>query len=244
MSNVLKVKNNKGEWIDIPYIRGSQGPEGVGISNIQLLSAVGKIKTYRMTFTDGTYFDYEVTDGADGNSGTGSGDMAKSVYDANNNGTVDNAEKVNGHTVLSDVPVDAKFTDTVYDDTEIKEELNEKVEKITGKGLSTNDYTTEEKDKLKNLPANPLTNEADPTVPAHVKNISEADIANWNSKSNFSGKYDDLIGKPTIPTRTSQLTNDSNFISSTVVTAFWTGSQAQYDALGSYSNTTLYLITE
>lgn len=47
-----------------------------------------------------------------------------------------------------------------------------------------------------------------------------------------------------IPTKTSQLNNDSGFISSTVVTAFWTGTQAQYDALGTYNPTTLYLINE
>lgn len=33
---------------------------------------------------------------------------------------------VNGHTVESNVPVDAKFTDTVYDDSTIKEELTKK----------------------------------------------------------------------------------------------------------------------
>lgn len=44
----------------------------------------------------------------------GQGDMAKSVYDKDGNGTVDNAEKVNGHTVNADVPAGAKFTDTVY----------------------------------------------------------------------------------------------------------------------------------
>lgn len=32
---------------------------------------------------------------------------------------------VNGHTVESDVPVDAKFTDTVYDDTEVKNSIEE-----------------------------------------------------------------------------------------------------------------------
>lgn len=46
----------------------------------------------------------------------------------------------------------------------------------------------------------------------------------------------------TIPTNTSQLTNDSNYISSTVITAFWKGTQAEYDALGTYDDTTLYLI--
>lgn len=44
----------------------------------------------------------------------GGGDMMKSMYDKNNSGVVDNAEKVNGHTVGVDVPANAKFTDTTY----------------------------------------------------------------------------------------------------------------------------------
>lgn len=40
------------------------------------------------------------------------GKMDKSVYDINDNGIVDNAEKVNNHTVASDVPANAEFTDT------------------------------------------------------------------------------------------------------------------------------------
>ena len=35
---------------------------------------------------------------------------------------------VNGHTVESDVPVDAKFTDTIYDDTDIKAEISKKAD--------------------------------------------------------------------------------------------------------------------
>lgn len=58
-------------------------------------------------------FNFTIPRGADG-SGSGSGDMLKSVYDTNNNGIVDNAEKVNNHTVESDVPSDAVFTDTTY----------------------------------------------------------------------------------------------------------------------------------
>ena len=42
---------------------------------------------------------------------TGSGDMLKSVYDVNDNSIVDDADKVNGHTVQSDVPANASFTD-------------------------------------------------------------------------------------------------------------------------------------
>lgn len=42
------------------------------------------------------------------------GDMLKSIYDTDNDGIVDAAERVNGHTVESDVPANAKFTDTIY----------------------------------------------------------------------------------------------------------------------------------
>lgn len=44
----------------------------------------------------------------------GVGNMLKSVYDTDDNGVVDNAEKVNGLTVLTAVPANAKFTDTIY----------------------------------------------------------------------------------------------------------------------------------
>lgn len=54
-----------------------------------------------------------------------SGDMLKATYDTNDSGVVDNAEKVNGHSVYKDVPSDAVFTDTVYDDTEIKGDIGD-----------------------------------------------------------------------------------------------------------------------
>ena len=69
-----------------------------------------------------------------------------------------------------------------YDDTELVQKVNNKVEKEEGKGLSTNDYSDEDKNKLDNLPVNPLTEETDPTVPNFVKNITEGDIENWNDK--------------------------------------------------------------
>lgn len=63
-----------------------------------------------------------------------------------------------------------------------------------------------------------ISNEADPVFtssPAH--GITATDITNWNNKSNFSGSYNDLTNKPTIPTKTSDLTNDSGFITSNSV---------------------------
>lgn len=56
------------------------------------------------------------------------------------------------------------------------------------------------------------TEETDPTVPQHVKDITEEDISTWNNKSDFSGNYEDLENKPEIPTKTSELENDSGYI--------------------------------
>ena len=57
--------------------------------------------------------------------------------------------------------------------------------------------------------------ETDPTVPSHVKNITQANITSWNNKSDFSGNYNDLTNKPTIPvvpTNISAFTNDVGYL--------------------------------
>ena len=60
-----------------------------------------------------------------------SGDMMKTVYDTNENGVVDNAEKVNNHAVYADVPTDAKFTDTIYDDSSINMRVKANTNNVT-----------------------------------------------------------------------------------------------------------------
>lgn len=49
--------------------------------------------------------------------------------------------------------------------------------------------------------------ETDPTVPTHVKGITENDISNWNNKSSFSGNYEDLNN---IPVTIKKITSDVN----------------------------------
>ena len=44
--------------------------------------------------------------------------------------------------------------------------------------------------------------------------VTDTEKATWNGKSNFSGNYNDLTNKPTIPTNTSDLVNDSGFLTS------------------------------
>ena len=140
---------------------------------------------------------------------------------------------------------------------EMETAINNKVDKVDGKGLSTNDFTNADKTKLNS--ALQSYTETDPTVPAWAKAatkptytasdvgavpttrtvngkalssnitlsasdvgalpstttipttlasltddathrvVTDAEKAAWNAKSNFSGSYNDLTNKPTIP---------------------------------------------
>ena len=127
---------------------GDKGDTGVGLPEG---GTVGQVLVKKSSA------DYDMEWGTPG----GGGDMLKSVYDTDNDGKVnsaENADTVGGHTVVKDVPADAKFTDTVYDDTEIREEIADKVDKVSGKGLSTEDYTSEEKTKLAGVEASAEVN--------------------------------------------------------------------------------------
>ena len=71
--------------------------------------------------------------------------------------------------------------------------VGNKVDKVDGKNLSTNDYTTEEKEKL-----------------AGIAQGAEANVqSDWNVIDENNDAF--VKNKPTIPTKTSQLENDSNF---------------------------------
>lgn len=89
----------------------------------------------------------------------------------------------------------AKFLDNnglLYLWSKIKEKF---VAKETGKGLSTNDFTTELKNKLDGI----------------------AEGAQVNVKPDWSagaGTASEILNKPTIPSKTSDLTNDSGYITS------------------------------
>lgn len=90
----------------------------------------------------------------------------------------------------------AKFLDNnglIYLWSKIKEKF---VAKETGKGLSTNDFTTELKNKLDGIAEGAQVN---------VK-------PDWNASA---GNAAEILNKPTIPTKTSELKNDSGFITTT-----------------------------
>ena len=98
-----------------------------------------------------------------------------------------------------------------------KDEVSTKVDKVSGKGLSTNDYTTDEKNKLAGIAAG-----------AEV-NVN----ADWTATSGDAM----IINKPTIPSKTSELTNDSNYITSSAVdTKISSAIASVYRVKGTVSN--------
>lgn len=69
--------------------------------------------------------------------------------------------------------------------------VSNKVDKVSGKGLSTNDYTNAEKTKLAGI------------AEGAQKNVQP----DWNASTGDGA----ILNKPTVPTKTSQLTNDSGY---------------------------------
>lgn len=72
--------------------------------------------------------------------------------------------------------------------------------------------------------------------------VTSTEKATWNNKSDFSGNYNDLTNKPTIPNYTAGDNIDiTNNVISTV-TKFWCGTQSQYDAISVKDPNTVYMI--
>ncbi|MDE6233403.1 MAG: phage baseplate upper protein, partial [Lachnospiraceae bacterium] len=77
--------------------------------------------------------------------------------------------------------------------------VGNKVDKVSGKGLSTNDYTTNEKNKLSGI-----------SVGANVNVQSD-----WNTTNTTSDSF--IKNKPAIPTKISELINDSGYLTSDTI---------------------------
>lgn len=157
--------------------KGEQGETGNGIASIAKTSSVGLIDTYTVTYTDGSTWTYNVTNGQNG---TGS------VADVWQNGVSvldDDVAKITVPTKTSDLTNDSGY--------------------ITG-------YT-----------------ETDPTVPSWAKQANKpsytySEISNTPQLAVVatSGNYEDLSNLPTIPTvptNVSDFTNDAGYQNSTQV---------------------------
>jgi hypothetical protein len=238
---------------------GEPGEDGVGVANVERTSgtgAPGTVDTYTITMTDGKTYEFTVYNGADGSGsaggGSSDGDMKKSVYDTNNNGTVDNAEKLGGN--LPAYFATAEHTHTGYAD---KEHTHSE---YAPTDHSHEEYLTEYTETDPTVPAWAKTaqkptytaaevgaaeanhthdeyltsfTESDPTVPSWAKastkpayNKSEVGLGNVDNVKQYSASNPPPypvtsvngqtgavnVSIPTVPTKTSDLTNDSGFI--------------------------------
>ena len=115
-------------------------------------------------------------------SNKGGGDMMKAVYDQDASGTVDDSDKLGGQLPS----YYAKASD-----------LTNKVDKVTGKGLSKNDFTDDYKAKLDNLDTN-LSGKVDKVS---GKGLSTNDFTSTyktkldNLDTNLNNKVDKVSGK-------------------------------------------------
>lgn len=106
--------------------KGDTGDTGNGIASIVLRSTSGRVKTYRITFTDGNTFDYQVTDGSD---------ASVTIVSSWNSTTSDSkvpSEKLTKDTL--DAKADTGHTHTISNVTNLQTTLD-------GKASSTHTHT-------------------------------------------------------------------------------------------------------
>ena len=270
---ILKIRDDKGVITNIAAIRGENGKSPI-IKN-------GTWWTYDNTVSD--YVDTGVEAVKDKI-------VTKEAVESVLTGTITSHD--HDDVYIKDAPSDSKqyirsngewaSIDFSSADFATKEELNTKVDKVEGKVLSTNDYTTEEKNKLAGITAGAEVNvnadwnatEGDalilnkPTIPSNVSELTNdngyitKDVSNLTNYSTTdtvnqainnavsskvdtssistvatSGDYNDLNNKPVIPSSTSELTNDSDYITSSEVdTKINSAVAAVYKVRGSVDN--------
>lgn len=144
-----------------------------------------------------------------------------------------------------------------YDDTEIKTEIEKKVSKVVGKGLSTNDYDDTEKQNntantlarhthsnksiLDNITA-PYT-EAEKTKLAGLNNYT-LPVATSNTLGGVKAGTNVTIAEDGTISASGggEISNAEN--TNVQITKIWVGTQAQYDSITTKDNNTEYNIIE
>lgn len=213
--SVIKIKNELGQFIDLPVLQGPPGKDGnqgqqgdKGNDGVSITTIITQ-----ESFEEDGYTKTPIIFNKSDNSQQTINISAKN----GSAGTMDyldleNKPKINNVELKNNVDLNDLGVQQTIISTEEPQDLSVKVwidpsESATFIPTKTSDLTND---------SGFISQEVDPTVPNHVKNITQTNINNWNAKSNFSGSYNDLTNKPTIPTKTSQLTNDSNFLTSTI----------------------------
>ena len=138
---------------------------------------------------------------------------------------------VNGHTIESDVPVDAKFTDTIYDDTDIKTEIAKKADitsipsKVSELANDSNYQTAEQISStvtaeiakvVANAPEDFDTlKEISDWIAGHENDASTMNSAISDNKTAITALQTGKADKSEIPTTVAELTDSSSYAKKT-----------------------------
>ena len=197
-----------------PGTNGSDGADGIGITSVAKTKTEGLVDTYTITFTDGSTFNYDVTNGKDGKDGSGSSTGEENVIES---------IKVNGvaQTVAEDKSVDITVptvdVDKNYVDTELAKKANTSdipsLDKyVTDEELTAKGYLTSHQDisgKVDKVKGKSLITDTEIERLKSVKNYDDTEI-----KTELAKK----ANSTDIPTKVSGLQNDSNYQTDTDIT--------------------------
>ena len=186
--------------------KGDKGDTGNGIQSIVLQSTSGKVKTYRITFTDGDYFDYQVTDGSDA-----SVTIVSSWNSTTSNSKVP-SEKLTKDSLDSKADtssLSSVATSGSYNDLSNKPTIPTASTSTPSADTSSGSYGSGTSYARSNHshPKSSLYAEA---THSHTK----SQITDFPSLSTVatSGSYSDLSNKPSIPSSSSDLSDGSDLI--------------------------------
>lgn len=212
---------------------GSQGPQGIqgiqgetgakgdtgltpqlSVGSVTTLPAGSSVTVTITGTTDAPILNFGIPKGDPGKDGGVDVDdaISSTSFHPVQNRVIYNA--LQGKADTADIPT--KTSDLTNDSGFLTQhqDISGKVDKVTGKGLSTNDYTTTEKDKLAGIAAG-----------AEVNVQSD-----WNQSTSTADDY--IKNKPAIPTKITDLTDDSDFVSEDVIADEYSSSSTY--AVGDY----------
>lgn len=196
-----------------PGINGTDGVDGIGITSIAKTKTEGLVDTYTITFTDGSTFNYDVTNGKDGKNGSGSSIGEENVIES---------IKVNGvvQTVADDKSVDITVPTVDVDKNYVDTKLSKKANTsdipsldgyVTDEELTAKGYLTSHQDissKVDKVKGKSLISDTEIERLKSVKNYDDTEI-----KTELTMK----ANSTDIPTKVSGLQNDSNYQTDTDV---------------------------
>lgn len=200
-----------------PGTNGSDGADGIGITSVAKTKTEGLVDTYTITFTDGSTFNYDVTNGKNGKDGkNGSGSLTGEE-------NVIESIKVNGvaQTVAEDKSVDITVPTVDVDKNYVDTELDKKANSsdipsldgyVTDEELNAKGYLTSHQDisgKVDKVKGKSLIADTEIERLKSVKNYDDTEIkTELEKKANSTD----------IPTKVSGLQNDSNYQTDTDIT--------------------------